>query len=80
MSDAEQKHIDSERGLADARASLRRYETYEELPARIPQPPQFARLTSFEDFLEMWKLEDERRKQIEREEKEVFNRKYNYHQ
>jgi len=78
MSDASQKHTDEQRGLADARASLHRYDTHEELPARIPQPPQFARLTSFEDFLEMWKLEDERRKQIEREEKEAFNLKYKY--
>jgi len=73
MSDESQRKTDFERGLADARASLHRYETHEEIV--LPPWPKQMYVGPHPDDWDGWL---ERRKQIEREEKADFNKRYGY--
>jgi hypothetical protein len=76
-----QRNTDYWAGVTEHRASLKRFAPLPpDLPPRIPQPAAFAKLTAFEDFLEMWEEEDRKRKEIEREELKAFNIKYGYTQ
>jgi hypothetical protein len=84
MSDASQRHTDEQRGLADARASLHRYETYEEYAGETPHfstvGPNVTFTASTPSPVDDWDGWLERRKQIDREEKRAFNEKYGYAQ